>query len=184
LAPALLSLSSGQDGTRQMTLRLSPAELGTVQVRIDRTVDGPASVAITADRPDTLEMLRQDQPALQRMLDQAGVPTEGRTLSFHAAGVTAPFGGGSADGGGSPSGKDPSSQSGGSQTGASQSGSSRSGSSHSGYSQSGAGGGSGFAPREQAFHGSRRAAAANAQTAASDQTPASKWLRAGLDITA
>jgi hypothetical protein len=68
-----------------MTLRLQPAELGQVQIRIDRPQDAPAQVEITVQRPETLTLLLRDQPQLQRALDQAGVPADGRTLTMHIA---------------------------------------------------------------------------------------------------
>lgn len=68
-----------------MTLRLEPAELGVVQIRIDRPQDGPAQVQITVQRPETLTLLLRDQPQLQRALDQAGVPADGRGVTLHIA---------------------------------------------------------------------------------------------------
>lgn len=68
-----------------MTLRLEPADLGQVQIRIDRPQDGPAQVEITVQRPETLTLLLRDQPQLERALDQAGVPPDGRSLTLHVA---------------------------------------------------------------------------------------------------
>jgi hypothetical protein len=65
-------------------MKLEPPELGQVQIRIDRPADNaPAHIAITVERAETLQLLLRDQPQLQRALDQAGVPAEGRTISFH-----------------------------------------------------------------------------------------------------
>jgi hypothetical protein len=36
-------------------------------------------------RPETLTLLLRDQPQLQRALDQAGVPADGRSLTMHVA---------------------------------------------------------------------------------------------------
>ncbi len=36
-----------------MTLRLDPADLGIVQVRIDRPADAPAHVEVSVSRPET-----------------------------------------------------------------------------------------------------------------------------------
>ena len=86
IAPALVSLGHAPDGAQRLTMRLQPPELGQVQVRIDRpTLDAPARVAITVERPETLTLLLRDQPQLQRALDQAGVPAEGRSVTFHVA---------------------------------------------------------------------------------------------------
>jgi hypothetical protein len=86
ITPALVSLGHAPDGAQRLTMRLQPPELGQVQIRIDRpTLDTPARVAITVERPETLTLLLRDQPQLQRALDQAGVPAEGRSVTFHVA---------------------------------------------------------------------------------------------------
>ena len=81
-----------------MTLRLDPPELGQVQIRIDRPQDAPARVDIAVERPDTMTLLLRDQGQLQRALDQAGVPAEGRSLTLHIAAPDSPTPGGG-DGG-------------------------------------------------------------------------------------
>lgn len=85
MAPVLISLARASDGTQRLTLRLDPPELGHVQVRIDRPAEAPARVEITVEKPETLALLLRDQPQLQRALDQAGVPAEGRSVTFHVA---------------------------------------------------------------------------------------------------
>jgi flagellar hook-length control protein FliK len=111
VAPALLSLARAPDGAPRMTLTLRPPELGQVEIRIDRPADAPARVEINVQRPDTLTLLLHDQPQLQRALDQAGVPAEGRSLTLQIASPPATAGhglnagaggaGGGADQGGS-----------------------------------------------------------------------------------
>jgi hypothetical protein len=85
VAPALVSLGQTTDGTQRITMRLEPPELGQVQIRIERPADAPARVEITVERSETLTLLLRDQPQLQRALDQAGVPPEGRSIAFHVA---------------------------------------------------------------------------------------------------
>jgi flagellar hook-length control protein FliK len=85
VSAALVSLAGTPGGGQRMTLRLEPAELGQVQIRIDRPQDGPAQVEITVQRPETLTLLLRDQPQLEHALDQAGVPAEGRSLTLHIA---------------------------------------------------------------------------------------------------
>jgi hypothetical protein len=87
VAAAVVSLAGAPGGGQRMTLRLEPAELGQVQIRIDRPTDAPAQVEITVQRPETLTLLLRDQPQLQRALDQAGVPADGRGVTLH---ITAP----------------------------------------------------------------------------------------------
>ena len=85
LAPALLTLAKTPDGTQQMTLRLHPHDLGMVQVRIVRGLSGLTRVDISAEKAATLDALRGDQPQLHRALDEAGVSSTGRSITFHAA---------------------------------------------------------------------------------------------------
>ena len=89
VAPALMTLATSATGTQRLMLRLDPAGLGTVEVRIDRPADAPAHVDIGVSRPETLALMLRDQAQLQHTLDQAGVPAEGRTISFHLTGQDA-----------------------------------------------------------------------------------------------
>jgi flagellar hook-length control protein FliK len=82
-------MAHAPDGTQRLTLRLDPPELGHVQIRIDRPADAPARVDITVERTETLTLLLRDQPQLQRALDQAGVPPDGRSVTFHVAATEA-----------------------------------------------------------------------------------------------
>ena len=85
MAPVLVSLGHMSDGTQRLTMRLDPPELGRVRVRIDRPIDAPARVEITVEKVETLTLLLRDQQQLQHALDQAGVPAEGRSVTFHVA---------------------------------------------------------------------------------------------------
>ncbi|HYZ63148.1 MAG TPA: flagellar hook-length control protein FliK [Acetobacteraceae bacterium] len=68
-----------------LTINLQPLELGRVEVRIERSAEGPARVELAVERADTLLLLMRDQPQLQQALDQAGLPADGRTLHFSLA---------------------------------------------------------------------------------------------------
>jgi flagellar hook-length control protein FliK len=83
VAPALVALTHAPDGAPRLTLRLDPPELGLVQIRIERPQDAPARVEITVQRQETLTLLLRDQPQLQTALNQAGVPLDGRSITFH-----------------------------------------------------------------------------------------------------
>jgi hypothetical protein len=91
ITPALMQVRHASDGSQQLTVRLDPPELGQVQVKIDRPSDAPARVEITAEKPETLTLLLRDQVQLQRALDQAGVPADGRNVTFHIAQPEAPL---------------------------------------------------------------------------------------------
>jgi hypothetical protein len=73
-----------------MTLRLDPAELGLVEIRIDRPAEAPPRVEIRVERPETLALLLRDQARLEHTLNQAGLPPDGRSLSIHLAPVSPP----------------------------------------------------------------------------------------------
>ncbi|HEY0181757.1 MAG TPA: flagellar hook-length control protein FliK [Rhodopila sp.] len=85
LAPTMLTLAKGAGGSQQMTVSLQPAELGMVKVTIARAVSGATQIQITAEKPLTLLALQRDQLQLHRTLDEAGIPSAGRTISFHVA---------------------------------------------------------------------------------------------------
>ena len=105
VAPALVAVLKTSDGTAGVTVRLQPPELGQVQIRIVQTTGGTAHINIITDRPETLRLLQRDEPRLQQALDQAGVLSTGRTVSFQVvapeqAAVTAARQDGSAPGSG------------------------------------------------------------------------------------
>jgi flagellar hook-length control protein FliK len=106
LGHALAALHTGADGTSHTTIRLDPAELGQVQVRITRGHDGAASVSIAVERPETLRSLQADLGHLHQALDRAGVP-EQRSLAVHLAQPdTPPAWGGAGGGGAAPGGQE------------------------------------------------------------------------------
>ncbi len=84
ISPALVSLAAGSAGTQRLTLRLDPVELGLVEIRIERIPNAPPEVSITANRPETLLLLQRDHHQLQKALDQAGIPAEGRLVTFQS----------------------------------------------------------------------------------------------------
>ena len=67
------------------TIQITPVELGRVDVRIERTNDGPAKIQLIAERPETLSRLVHDQSQLQQALDHAGIPQNSRTIEFSLA---------------------------------------------------------------------------------------------------
>ena len=99
LGAAFVSLPAARAGAAQtLVIRLDPLELGRVQIRVERGGDGPAQVSLAVERTDTLLLLMQDRPRLDQVLTQAGVPPEGRTLTFSLGDPQ--LGGGAAGGAG------------------------------------------------------------------------------------
>lgn len=89
VAPALMRVEASGLGAHHLTVRLDPAELGQVEIRIEQAPDVPARVHILVERPETLSLLRQDQSRLEQALDRAGVRGEAReiTLDLSPAGT-------------------------------------------------------------------------------------------------
>ncbi len=85
IAAPLVALGTAPDGAQRLTVRLDPEALGSVQIHVDRPKDGPARVAITVERPETLTLLLRDGTQLQQALDHAGIPPEGHSLTLHVA---------------------------------------------------------------------------------------------------
>jgi hypothetical protein len=161
VAPALVAMGHAPDGAQRLTMRLAPPELGQVEIRIDRPPDAPARVDITVEKTETLTLLLRDQPQLQHALDQAGVPPEGRSVTFH---VVAPEPPTRMDATSIPS---PSGATSNGLAGEYSQGASRQG------------GQSAQQQQQAAADGSDEAAQADAAP-----PPWARWSRAGLDITA
>ena len=69
-------------GKSRFEIRLDPAELGRIDVRIDVDRNGQVTSHLTVEKPETLAMLRQDAPQLQRALNDAGLKTGDGGLQF------------------------------------------------------------------------------------------------------
>ena len=63
-------------------VRLDPGELGRVDVRLDIGQDGRLSTRLIVERPETLDMLRNDSRELARTLEQAGFQLGQGGLAF------------------------------------------------------------------------------------------------------
>jgi flagellar hook-length control protein FliK len=102
VAPVAIALSLGGGKEGRIALILDPAELGRVEVTVERVGDA-ARVHVAAERPETLALLARDGAALDRALGGAGIGTEGgRSLGFSLLGGDGggqPMGGGSQGGG-------------------------------------------------------------------------------------
>jgi flagellar hook-length control protein FliK len=74
--------ASVKSGKSSFEIRLDPADLGRIDVRIDIDRNGQVTSHLTVEKPETLSMLRQDAPQLQRALDDAGLKTGNNGLQF------------------------------------------------------------------------------------------------------
>jgi flagellar hook-length control protein FliK len=73
---------SAKSGKSSFEIRLDPADLGRIDVRIDVDRNGQVTSHLTVEKPETLSMLQQDAPQLQRALDSAGFKTGDGGLQF------------------------------------------------------------------------------------------------------
>ncbi len=70
-------------GTNQMTIQLSPAELGKIHVKLEIDEEKRVTAAVTVEKPSTLELLQRDVKGLERALQDAGLKMDGNDLSFN-----------------------------------------------------------------------------------------------------
>lgn len=65
------------EGQHRFEIRLDPPELGRIAVQLDVDATGKVTSHLLVDRPETLDLLRRDAPALERALQSAGLKTDG-----------------------------------------------------------------------------------------------------------
>ena len=82
---------AAQNGSDHIEIQLKPASLGAINVKLDVSHDGRITAVISADRSDTLHMLRQDASALQQALRDAGLQADSGSLSFNLRGDAQSF---------------------------------------------------------------------------------------------
>ena len=71
-----------REGTNKFSIQLSPAELGSIHVKLEIDEEKRVTAAVTVERPSTLELLQRDTKGLERALHNAGLNMEGGDLSF------------------------------------------------------------------------------------------------------
>ena len=77
------AVSAGKDHVR---VRLHPADLGQIDVSLKVRHDGTIRAVVTADRPETYDLLLRDARGLERALQDAGLKTDPGSLSFNLRG--------------------------------------------------------------------------------------------------
>lgn len=90
VASAVITIGQSQNGSGQVTLQLHPADLGGVQVRIERSETGAARISISAEKTDTLSLLQGSLGQLHQTLDAAGIAAAGREIVFHPVAGASP----------------------------------------------------------------------------------------------
>ncbi|MDH3661239.1 MAG: flagellar hook-length control protein FliK [Alphaproteobacteria bacterium] len=79
---ALQIVRSLPQGVDRLSLQLQPAELGSVDIQLNFEGAGRLSALITAERPETLELLQRDSRFLERSLGDSGLKLASDGLSF------------------------------------------------------------------------------------------------------
>ena len=74
------------DGVDRISVKLNPAELGQIEIRMEIGPDGKFNAVFAADRPQTVELLQRDARELARSLQDAGLRTDTGSLSFNLRG--------------------------------------------------------------------------------------------------
>jgi flagellar hook-length control protein FliK len=69
-------------GNTRFEIRLDPAELGRIDVKLDIDGDGNTTTRVMVERADTLELLKRDANQLERALQQAGLKTSDNAMEF------------------------------------------------------------------------------------------------------
>ena len=88
--------SKSEGGARHFDIRLDPAELGRVDVRLTVDDAGKAQASLSVEKPQTLELLQKDQSHLARALKDAGLDLSQNGLSFSLKGQQQQAGGNAA----------------------------------------------------------------------------------------
>ena len=73
---------AASDGVNRISVRLHPAELGRVDVKMEVASDGRVTAMGTAEKSDTLELLQRDSRVLERALQESGLRTDSQSLNF------------------------------------------------------------------------------------------------------
>lgn len=82
-APVLAMRVITKDGvTKSIEIRLDPAELGQVDVKLETGHDGKLKAVLSAENADAFELLKKDSSALEAALRDAGVDLEEGAISF------------------------------------------------------------------------------------------------------
>lgn len=70
------------DGNTRFQIRLDPAELGRIDVKLDIDSNGQVHARLTVEKAETLDLMQRDQRALEKALQQAGLDQSKTNLEF------------------------------------------------------------------------------------------------------
>jgi flagellar hook-length control protein FliK len=85
-ALAVTVAARAMSGAKQFQIRLDPPELGRVDVRLSIDASGKTQAHMTADQPQTLDLLQKDATTLTQALRDAGLDVSQSGLNFSLRG--------------------------------------------------------------------------------------------------
>ncbi len=85
-ALAVSVAARAMSGAKQFQIRLDPPELGRVDVRLSIDASGKTQAHMTADQPQTLDLLQKDATTLTQALRDAGLDVSQSGLNFSLRG--------------------------------------------------------------------------------------------------
>jgi len=85
-ALAVSVAARAMSGSKQFEIRLDPPELGRVDVRLSIDASGKTQAHMTADQPQTLDLLQKDATSLTQALRDAGLDVSQGGLNFSLRG--------------------------------------------------------------------------------------------------
>ncbi|MBL4906932.1 MAG: flagellar hook-length control protein FliK, partial [Sneathiella sp.] len=71
-----------KDGANKIKIQLHPADLGRVDIQLELSHDGRVMAVISADKQESLDLLKQDSKLLEQALKDAGFETDSDSLNF------------------------------------------------------------------------------------------------------
>ena len=79
---AIIAKNAKETGVQTISLRLDPPELGKLQVQMKYKKGDPLKVHVVLEKADTASMFQRDAHALESALNDAGLQTDGSSLTF------------------------------------------------------------------------------------------------------
>ena len=70
------------EGADKINIKLQPANLGKVEVKMEIGKDGILTANVIAEKPETLEMLQRDVRGLEKVLQEGGLKTDNQSFNF------------------------------------------------------------------------------------------------------
>jgi len=70
------------EGADKINIKLQPANLGKVEVKMEIGKDGVLTANVVAEKPETLDLLQRDVRGLEKVLQEGGLKTNSQSFNF------------------------------------------------------------------------------------------------------